>query len=380
VHFTVGGIYYDASTRPLSRIHTPFSGFGPTGFPTFSFLNDDTADVEVLAGFANVAWDLTDALTLEGGVRLTDEQKDYTFGRRNPNGLSDYLPLSNPNNPLTGFTGTYEDTVDDYRAALSYQVMPDMMVYAQFATGHKGGGISPRPYSYHQIRPFGAETLDSFELGFKTDLFDRTLRLNGSAFHMDYKGYQGIPNVCVGDDGLPLPVDAGGVPGLCGQYLNLADAKVKGFELETLIRPVDGLSIDAAVSYVDFEFGAPQFATNDVREGSSRPGIGEWKWSAGAQYMFNIGGIGTLTPRVDVSHTPGYCGNFACDPNATVDSYTITNARVTFETTNRDWSVALEATNVTDEMYYVNKFLNVWYVTGQPGRPAEYAVTIRRRF
>jgi iron complex outermembrane receptor protein len=197
---------------------------------------------------------------------------------------------------------------------------------------------------------------------------------------MDYKGYQGIPNVCVGDDGLPLPIDAGGVPGLCGQYLNLADAKVKGFELETLIRPVDGLSIDAALSYVDFEFGAPQYATNDVREGSSRPGIGDWKWSAGAQYTFNIGGLGTLTPRVDVSHTPGYCGNFACDPNATVDSYTLTNARVTFDTTNRDWSIALEATNVTDEMYYINKFLNVWYVTGQPGRPAEYAVTVRRRF
>ena len=126
VHFTVGGIYYDASTRPLSRIHTPFSGFGPPGFPTFSFLNDDIADVEVLAGFANVAWDLTDALTLEGGVRITDEKKDYTFGRLNPDGVGDYLPLSNPTNPLTGWTGSYSDTVPDYRAALSYQFTPDM--------------------------------------------------------------------------------------------------------------------------------------------------------------------------------------------------------------------------------------------------------------
>jgi iron complex outermembrane receptor protein len=380
VHFTVGGIYYDASTRPLSRIHTPFSGFGPTGFPTFSFLNDDIADVEVLAGFANVAWDMTDALTLEGGIRITDEQKDYTFGRYNPDGVGDYLPLSNPNNPLSGWTGTYKDTVDDYRVALSYEFMPAMMAYAQFATGHKGGGISPRPYSYHQIRPFNAETLDSFEVGFKTDFFGRTLRLNGSVFHMDYKGYQGIPNVCVGTDGQPLPEDAGGTPGLCGQYLNLADADVEGFELEALIRPIDGLSIDAALSYVDFEFGAPQFATNDVREGSSRPGIGKWKWSVGAQYAINLGGLGTLTPRVDVARTPGYCGNFACDPNATVDAYTLTNARITFETANRDWAIALEGTNLTDELYYINKFLNVWYVTGQPGRPREFALTVRRRF
>jgi iron complex outermembrane receptor protein len=380
VHFTVGGIYYDAATRPLSRIHTPFSGFGPTGFPTFSFLNDDTADMKVLAGFANVAWDITSALTLETGFRLTDEQKDYTFGRLNPDGRGDYLPLSNPNNQLTGWTGTYSDTVDDYRVALSYKLRSDSMVYGQFATGHKAGGISPRPYSYHQIRPFGAELLDSYEVGFKTDLFGRTLRLNGSVFYMDYKGYQGIPNVCVGTDGQPLPADQGGTPGLCGQYLNLADATVQGFELEALLRPVDGLSIDATLSMVDFEFGAPRYQTNDVREGSSRPGIGKWKWSIGAQYAIPIGIIGTLTPRVDVSHTPGYCGNFACDPIAKVDSYTITNARVTFDTANKDWAISLEATNLTDEYYFINKFLNVWYATGQPGRPREYALTVRRRF
>ncbi|MFO7275483.1 MAG: TonB-dependent receptor [Pseudomonadota bacterium] len=380
VHFTVGGIYYDASTRALSRIHTPFSGFGPTGFPTFSFLNDDTADMEVLAGFANVAWDITSALTLETGFRLTDEQKDYTFGRLNPDGRSDYLPLSNPDNPLTGWTGTYEDTVDDYRVALSYEVLADTMVYAQFATGHKAGGISPRPYSYHQIRPFGPEKLNSYEVGFKSDLFGRTLRLNGSVFYMDYKGYQGIPNVCVGDDGLPLPEDAGGTPGLCGQYLNLADAEVRGFELEALLRPITGLSIDASLSMVDFEFGAPRYQTNDVREGSSRPGIGKWKWSVGAQYAINIGAAGTLTPRVDVAHTPGYCGNFACDPIAKVDSYTITNARIMFETADRDWLIALEATNLTDKLYYINKFSNVWYATAQPGRPREYGLSIRRRF
>jgi iron complex outermembrane receptor protein len=378
VHMTIGGIYYSATTRPLSRIHTPFSGFGPTGFPTFSFLNDDTADMEVLAGFGNVAWDITDALTLETGIRMTDEQKDYTFGRLNPDGRSDYLPLSNPNNPLTGFTDTYSDKVWDYRAALSYEITSDAMVYLQFATGHKGGGISPRPYSYYQIRPFGPETLDSYELGFKMDLFDRVLRLNGAVFKMDYQGYQGIPNVCVGLDNQPLPVDQGGTPGLCGQYLNLADADVQGFELEATLRPVTGLTIDAALSYVDFEFGAPRYATNDVREGSKRPGIGDWKWSAGVQYSFPVGS-GTLTPRVDVSYTPGYCGNFACDPNATVSSYTLVNARLTYDP-NDDWSVSLEGTNLTDKLYYINKFQNVWYTTGQPGRPAEYALTVRRRF
>jgi len=381
VHFTIGGIYYDSSTRALSRIHTPFSRFSTDpGKPTFSFLNDDTATMRVLAGFANAAWDVTDALTLEGGIRVSDEKKEYTFGRLNPDGIGDYLPLSNPDNPLSGWSDTYKATITDYRAVASYKLNRDAMVYAQFATGHKAGGISPRPYSFWQIRPFGAEKLNSYEVGFKADIIGRALRVNGSAFYMDYKDYQGAVQECVGVDGNVLPPEQGGPPGLCGQYLNVADAKVKGFELETFIEPVRGFNIDAAISLVDFKFGKPNFKTNDVREGSSRPGIGDWKWSIGAQYRFDVGDAGTLTPRIDVAYTPGYCGNFACDPSSKVDSYTIANARLTFRTYDRDWQIALEATNLFNNLYYLNKFANGFYTTGQPGRPREVAVSVRRNF
>src|SRR5690606_11457143 len=216
--------------------------------------------------------------------------------------------------------------------------------------------------------------------GFKLDLLDRVVLLNGTIFQMDYKGYHGIPQVCVGADGLPLPADQGGIPGLCGQYLNLADADVTGYELEAVIRPGMGFSIDASLSYFDFEFGAPQYLTNDVIEGASRPGIGKRKWSVGLQHVFTLGNAGTLTPRVDVYYTPGYCGNFACDPNGRVDDYTLVNARILYDTPDGNWSLALEGTNLTDELYYVNKFGNVWYWTGQPGRPREAAVSVRRQF
>ncbi|HWW66206.1 MAG TPA: TonB-dependent receptor [Sphingomonadaceae bacterium] len=380
IHFTIGGIYYDDSTRYLSRIHTPFSGFGPPDKPTFSFLNDDTSDLTSYAGFGNVAWDVTDKLTFEGGIRATHEKKVYTFGRLNPDGRSDYLPLSNPDNPLTGQVGVYKGTIVDYRAVASYKFTRDIMAYFQFATGFKGGGISPRPYSYYQIRPFGPEKLRSYEIGFKTDLFDHLVRLNGAVFHMDYIGYQGIPQVCIGLDGQQLPVDKGGVPGLCGQYLNLANAKVNGFELEGTIRPTEGFTIDGSLSLTDFKFGKPNYNTTSVVEGASRPGIGEWKWSIGGQYKFDVGNLGTLTPRVDVNYTPGYCGNFACDPIATVQSHTLVNARLTFRTLDEDWSVALEATNLFDKFYYMNKFTNTFYATGQPGRPREVALTVRRNF
>ena len=376
----VGGYYYDASTRYDARIHTPFSGFCPAATPCFSFINDDTADLTSYAGFANVAYAVTDSLVLEGGIRVTHEKKEYLYNRLNPDGNGDYLPLSNPSNPLTGFVGTYEETITDYRAVASYKIAPDVMVYAQFSTGFKGGGVAPRPYVYQQIRPFGAEKLRAYELGFKSDLFGRILRLNGSVFQMDYEGYQGTPTTCLGPDDQPLPIDGGGVPGLCGQYLNIGDARVRGFELETTLRPVPGLSIDGAMSLTDFEFTSINYPTTAIVVGANRPGIGEWKWSLGAQYEADLGGNwGSLTPRVDISYTPGYCGNFTCDPNVTVESYTLVNARLTWRSADEDWSVALEATNLFDKFYYLNKFAT-FYVNGQPGRPREVAVTVRRNF
>ncbi|OYX66017.1 MAG: hypothetical protein B7Y88_06065 [Sphingomonadales bacterium 32-64-17] len=379
VHFTLGGFYYDASTRYEGRIHTPFSGFCPAATPCFSFINDDTADLTSYAGFANVAWDITPGLTLEGGLRVTHEQKDYTYARYNPDGNGEYLPLSNPQNPLTGQVGKYEETLTDYRLAASYRVSESLMLFAQFATGFKGGGVAPRPYSFQQIRSFGAEKIKSYEAGFKADLLDRAVRLNATAFYMDYEGYQGVPQVCLDADGEQLPVDQGGVPGLCGQYLNIGDARVQGFELETTIEPVWGLVFDGSMSLTDFEFTAINFPTTSIVVGAKRPGIGEFKWAAGVQYTLDIAGVGSLTPRFDVVYTPGYCGNFTCDPNVNVDDYTLANARLTFRSEDEDWSVSFEATNLFDTYYYLNKFSS-FYVTGQPGRPQEFALTVRRNF
>ena len=380
VSVTLGGIYYDASTRYNGRIHSPFSGFGTPEKPTFSFINDDTADMTVWAGFGNAAWEVAPGLTVEGGIRVTAEEKNYLYGRYNPDGNGEYLPLSNPTNPLTGQVGTYKETIVDYRAVVSYEVAPDVMAYAQFATGHKAGGVAPRPYSFYQIRSFGPEKLNSYEVGFKADLFDRVLRLNGSAFYMDYIGYQGTPRTCLDENGVELPVDKGGVEGLCGQYLNLGDARVQGFELETTLRPFEGMTIDGSLSLTDFEFTSVNFPTTSIQVGASRPGIGDWKWSVGAQYEALLGDVGTLTPRIDVSYTPGYCGNFQCDEISKVDSFTVANARLTYQTYDKDWSVALEVTNLFDNFYYLNKFYNGWFALGQPGRPREWAVSVKRRF
>jgi iron complex outermembrane receptor protein len=182
----------------------------------------------------------------------------------------------------------------------------------------------------------------------------------------------------VDEDGeiLPLPF---GQPGLCGQYLNVADADVKGAELELQLRPVEGLLIDAAWSYLDFKFGAPYIETGAVVEGQRAPGLGKNKWSVGAQYELRFANGATLTPRADVYHTAGYCGNLACTPLASNPGYELVNARLTYRTAGNDWNVSLEATNVTDKLYDLNKF-NSTYASSQPGTPRLWGLSVRRKF
>ncbi len=383
VDYTVGGIYFHQKTVYANREDGPFLAgiYGPLDKPTFDFLGNDPTVTDIEAGFAHLSWKATDKLSFNGGVRYTHERKSYTFYRLNLDGVTPYLVLSDPANPLNGATGIYDGGHWDYRADVAYQWTPSVMTYAQFSTGFKGGGISPRPYVPQQVLPFGPETLNAYEVGFKSELFDHRMRLNLAGFYNQYNDYQATPSVCVDASGNPLPGPFGSP--LCGEYQNVANATVKGVELETEIHPIPGATIDGAISYLKFKFGTPKVATNAVIAGASAPGVGDLKWSIGAQYELPFVAGGTLTPRLDVYHTPGYCNGLnatlSCNPISKNDNYTLLNARLTYISSDGAWSTSLEVTNLTDKLYYVNKFASS-YIEGQPGMPREWFVTVRRSF
>jgi len=378
--YTVGGIYFDQKTTYATREYDPFvpQGPEPATRPIFDFIQEDTTNNETRAVFLHTVWHATDKMNIAAGVRYTKQDKDYTFYRFNIDGVTPYQPLSDPANPLNGRVGRFAGSNTDYRLNIDYQWTNELMTYLQFATGFKGGGISPRPYFPEQILGFGPEKLDAFEFGLKSRWLDRRVQANLAIFYNDYMDYQASPNQCVDENGQILPPPFG-TSGLCGQYLNVADAKVKGAELELEVFPFDGVMIDAAYSYLDFEFGEPFIQTGSVIAGASAPGIGKTKWSMGAQYQIPFSSGGTLTPRLDVTHTPGYCGNLTCTPISQNQSYEIYNARLTYRSADRNWNVALEVTNLTDEVYDLNK-LNTVYASSQPGTPRLWGVTVRRSF
>ncbi|MFO7326421.1 MAG: TonB-dependent receptor, partial [Pseudomonadota bacterium] len=70
----------------------------------------------------------------------------------------------------------------------------------------------------------------------------------------------------------------------------------------------------------------------------------------------------------------------ACDPVVSNASYKLANARLTYRTADESWNIALEATNLTDKLYYINKFYAGSYVAAMPGAPRAWALSVRRRF
>ncbi len=377
VSFTLGGIYFDQLTTYETREDDPILGivYGGAATPTFDFIQDDPTHVKTKAGFVNVAWNITDALTLNTGLRETSEDKTYTYERLNIDGITPFLPLSNPADPLNGKVGEFSGSHLDYRVDLDYQWSPTLMTYAEVSTGFKGGGITPRPYFPEQVIGFGPETLRSFEVGTKSEWFDRTLRVNLAAFYQQYNDLQeGLSaGDCVNSSGQLLPPSENFE---CGEYLNVADAVGKGAEAEFEYK-LGGLSLNASFSYLD-EYYTKVKDTTSVVVGAAPPDVGKIRWSIGAQYAIDLGDYGILTPRIDTAYTPNSCGDISCTSYLMNQSYTITNARVSYAF-KKNWSAAFAVTNLTDKLYYLSKFdTGLGFLDGQIAPPREWSFSVRR--
>ena len=169
------------------------------------------------------------------------------------------------------------------------------MMYAQAATGYRAGGFNARPYFPSQATPHVPETILSYELGMKTDLFDNKLRLNLAGFFFDYEDIVLLSTFCA-----DLPVGQQ-VP--CLRPSNVGSAEVKGLELEAYFYPTENFSIDAAFSYLDFQYTEiNETAGTGVAIDDITPYTPEEKASIGMQYDFNDVMGGKFCLRVDASY------------------------------------------------------------------------------
>jgi len=332
-----------------------------------AFDQNDSTESSNRSAFAHGVFHLTERFSLTAGLRYTKESKSYTFDRVNVPSGTDFFPGGAFTSPESRFNRF------DYKLGVDYKVTDDVMVYGQFSTGFKGGGINPRPFTPAAAVPFGPETLEAYEIGIKSDLFDRLVRLNLAAYHSDYANLQLSAN----------GFDNNGAPSIV--IANAGNARINGIEAEMDIRPAPGFQINLSGSYTDFkikDLGAAAGVSGGPTLDSVAPGVPEWKFSAGAQYEFDLAGAGSLTPRVDVYYQSKVFNEWTNNPLAMQQGYTIANGRLTYNAPDDEWYAALSVTNMFDKFYYVNKFIQsgTYIFTGQPSRPREWAITVGRRF
>ena len=397
VFVTVGGYYFEQSSVYDSVQDLRYVAPYP-----LQFRQPDTVDADAQAVFANLAWEIVPNLNLNAGIRYTEESKDQAYFRYNLDGtINAFLDpvgaacgagfqgvdtndcdgdgnTTEELRALTGNAASYSGDQVDYRVALDYRFSDEFLAYASISTGFKGGGSNPRPFNAFQLLPFGPETLTAYEVGFKSDLFDRRLRLNLSSFLNKYSDIQSTASPC------PTGVPGTETPSAC--RVNSGSADIRGVELEMFAEPIDNLQITGSLSWLDFEYTFVNPASGALL---TDPGTGmpEWKWSLGAQYRIDLGSAGSLTPRVDVYYQDETFSGFNNGALGRIETYlpsfTTANARVTWRNEEEDLSIALEVTNLTDEYYFYSSFdqrNNNGGRISTPARPREWAITLRKDF
>jgi iron complex outermembrane receptor protein len=385
---TVGAFYLDQKGVYTARVDLNYVD------PVIDFLHGpDATPSETKAVFGTATIHPTEAMSFTGGVRYTKDSKDYTYFRSNPDGSvpnpANCAPpnvnndwYTHPNCLLAGIydiTGSFRGDRTDWRVVADYRFTEDFLAYASVSTGFKGGGVNPRPFFVTQRLPFDPETLTTYEAGFKSD-FGSRLRVNGAVFLNKYKDIQLGKQVC--PESAPFPSQP------CLRPDNIGAADVKGAELEITARPVDGVTIDGSVSVLDFEYTtavdpATGFMVNTgIAPGNITPYTPELAYSVGAQYDYSLPS-GSLSFRLDGSYQDKLYTNAENTEFGKIDSRFLANARITYSR-NETWKVGLEVQNLFNKYYFLSKSdvstAQLGVVTGVPGLPRTWALSVERKF
>jgi iron complex outermembrane receptor protein len=376
---TVGGFYLDQKGTYTARVDLNY--VAPA---TIDFLHGpDTTPSTTKAVFGTATLHPIDGMSITGGIRYTKDKKDYTYFRRNPDGTIPSATacslFTQPNCLLAGIygiTGKFRGDRVDYRGVIDYRFSEQLLTYASVSTGFKGGGVNPRPFVSDQVLPFDPETLTTYEVGFKADLLDRRVRLNGAAFLNKYK------DIVLGKTVCPESV----LPSPCLRPSNIGSADVKGLELEATIRPVDGLSFDGSVSYLHFKYTSP--TVGGLLVGSAIPGNAitpytpKLNYSVGAQYDY-LSSIGMFSARFDGS----YQGKLYTTSENTIWSVVkarfLGDAHVTYTSLDKHWKLQVEVKNVFNKYYFQSvsdATTSLGIVSGVPGLPRTWSLSVTRNF
>ncbi|MBG6119960.1 MULTISPECIES: TonB-dependent receptor [unclassified Sphingobium] len=319
------------------------------------------------AVFGQVDFRITDNTTLTAGVRHTwDRQKI----------AADRFGASAANAGVLLFTRreskSFQKTT--FRFAIDQQIGADAHAYVSFNCGYKSGLYSLTIATNPIVNP---ESIDAYEAGLKSFLFDRRLRLNAAIFHYNYSNVQLSARI-----------------GLASLLYNAAAAKITGLEVQAdfseqvgpgTFNLSTGLSYIPRAEYTDF----PGAVVNVPRAGGgnttvTRPGTGQRMINAAkatvnvvTNYSFDIGG-GQATLFAAYYHNSG----FFTDPENRLRqrAYDLVNARIGYQLPNSPIELRLHAENLLNTKYFTSFYANTSADSFIPGAPRTYGAEMIVRF
>jgi iron complex outermembrane receptor protein len=351
----VGFYYLDASGLTQFDVRLFVTYPAPTLLTAFTNADIHT---ETMAGFADFSYDFTDQLSLSVGGRYTWDQRSANILRQN------YLGGGSPifggagipfGTPGTNFQGNKTFTKFTPKASLTFKPNSDTTLYASYSQGFKGGGFDPRGVganapagvSQSDFLSFKPETVDSYELGYKANLFGHRLYIATAAFYMDYTDVQ-IPG--------SVACTVGGFTTFCGVVSNAGKARIKGFEFEGRAKLIDSdagkLTLSGSLGYVDAKYIS--YITNvastptQVAQYRHIQNTPAWSGSANLDYTMPIGD-GSLAFDAGMSFKSKTYQFEIANPYIDQPAYQLFDASIVYHAPGNRWSLGVFGKNLTDK-------------------------------
>lgn len=373
LNLTLGGFYETMDRRNDTDSLIALVGATPEGLPGAgrfdNYHSRNTAKAETLSGFGQVRWEITDQLELAGGVRYTKETRKQQIENIfvNPN----VIPLlGNFVNPGEQFQAEFRDSNWSPEISLSYKPSDTSLLYAAYKTGYKSGGFpSVQIFKYNPDGrlpvgsdfQFGPERAKGGEVGFKAQLFDRSLRVEAVAYLYDYKDLQqSVFN-----------------PATFSFFIfNAANARVKGLELQTEWAATHELRLNASVAYNDAKFRnypngacwpgqtAAEGCVASAQDltGARLPRAPKWDLLAGISYDTAVSDTLNIGLSGDVSYRSSYITQENQAPYAVQKDFALLNAGIRLYAADNSWELALIGRNLTNK-YIVDLSTNTTFAS-----------------
>jgi iron complex outermembrane receptor protein len=331
----------------------------------------NSLDTTSYASYVHLDYKLTDQWGLTLGGRESDDRKEFVGGQQDLNmffykiaGCYPYnvsasligapanltcqqaLGFPNPANPFQMYPpGENHQTFTEFTptAGVQYHFDQDLMAYLSYAKGFKTGGWTTRltaplpPGSPAQS--FGPETDNTYELGLKSEWFDRRLIVNAATFFSKYDGIQLTYQVATS----PVTENAG-------------DAQIKGLELEVQSIVTNHFSLSSSVGYMDAHYTEiSPFAI--ATTGPVLPKTPRWKAALSPDVHTKAPNGGTLRLGVDYTFTSQMFNDVQNTPLLARPNVNMVDASASYVSPSGKATFTIGGTNITDKRYIT---------TGQP--------------